>query len=116
MMSEHDIPAPATALSEAVPEVEVWEFYLYVAGQRPKSLKAVENLKRMCEEHLAGRYKIEVIDLLRNPRLAKEDEIVALPTLVRRLPEPMRRVIGDLSNLEKALTRFELRTTKTSVP
>lgn len=104
MSSEQDTGTP--------PEPEVWEFYLYVAGQRPKSLKAVENLKRMCEEHLAGRYKIEVIDLLRNPQLAKEDEIVALPTLVRKLPEPMRRVIGDLSNLEKALVRFELRSTK----
>lgn len=95
--------------AETLPGHEVWEFYLYVAGQRPKSRKAVENLTRMCEEHLAGRYRIEVIDLLKNPRLAKDDEIVAIPTLVRKTPEPMRRVIGDLSNLEKALARFELR-------
>ncbi len=105
---ERAVPEP----SQAAPDLAVWEFYLYVAGQRPKSLKAAENLKRMCEEHLPGRYKIEVIDLLKNPRLAKEDEIVALPTLVRRMPEPMRRVIGDLSNLEKALDRFELRMNK----
>ena len=108
MSSEDDAPAgPGTAA-----EHEVWEFSLYVAGQRPKSLKAIENLTRMCEQHIPGRYKIEVIDLLLNPRRAKQDEIVALPTLVRKLPEPMRRVIGDLSNLEKALTRFELRVTK----
>jgi circadian clock protein KaiB len=106
MSSEDDV---ATA---PLPDHEIWEFYLYVAGQRPKSLKAVENLKRMCEEHLAGRYRIEVIDLLKNPKLAKEDEIVAIPTLVRKMPEPMRRVIGDLSNLEKALVRFELRMAK----
>jgi circadian clock protein KaiB len=92
-------------------EPEVWEFRLYVAGQTPKSLKAVENLKRMCEEHLAGRYKIEVIDLHKNPKLAKEDQIVALPTLVRKLPDPLRRVIGDLSNVEKTLVALELRST-----
>ncbi len=102
-----------TAGPEAPPVHETWEFRLYVAGQRPKSLKAVENLTRMCEEYLPGRYKIEVIDLLKDPRLAKEDEIVAIPTLVRKLPDPMRRVIGDLSNMEKALVRLELRLTKT---
>jgi circadian clock protein KaiB len=105
--SEHD-----GASGSVGPDTEVWEFRLYIAGQRPKSLKAVENLTRMCEAHLPGRHRIEVIDLLKNPRLAKEDEIVALPTLVRRLPEPMRRVIGDLSSLERALARFELRLTK----
>ncbi len=107
MSSEDDVAAAP------LPDHEIWEFYLYVAGQRPKSLKAVENLTRMCEEHLAGRYRIEVIDLLKNPKLAKEDEIVAIPTLVRKLPDPMRRVIGDLSNVEKALVRLELRMTKT---
>ncbi|MBL9101902.1 MAG: circadian clock KaiB family protein [Myxococcales bacterium] len=90
---------------------DVWEFRLYVAGQTPKSLRAVENLKRMCEEHLPGRHKIEVVDLHKNPRLAKEDQIVALPTLVRKLPDPLRRVIGDLSNLEKTLIALELRST-----
>jgi circadian clock protein KaiB len=88
---------------------EVWELRLYVAGQTPKSVKAFENLKRMCEEHLPGRYRIEVVDLLENPRLAKEDEIVAIPTLVRKLPDPIRRVIGDLSNVEKALVGLQLR-------
>lgn len=87
----------------------VWEFRLYVAGQTPKSLAAVENLKRICEQHLAGRHRIEVIDLHKNPRLAKEDEIVAVPTLVRKLPDPVRRVIGDLSNFEKALVGLQLR-------
>lgn len=90
----------------------VWELRLYVAGQTPKSMKAVENLQRMCEEHLPGRYKIEVVDLLKNPRLAKEDEIVAIPTLVRKLPDPIRRVIGDLSNVEKALVGLQLRPTR----
>lgn len=90
-------------------DTEVWELRLYIAGQTPKSLKAIENLQRMCEEHLPGRYKIEVVDLLKNPRLAKEDEIVAIPTLVRKLPDPIRRVIGDLSNVEKALVGLQLR-------
>ncbi len=109
MSSEQNVPAGP----DAPASLETWEFRLYVAGQRPKSLKAVENLTRMCEEYLRGRYSIEVIDLLKDPRLAKEDEIVAIPTLVRKLPDPMRRVIGDLSNVEKALVRLELRMTKT---
>lgn len=90
-------------------EPTVWEFRLYIAGQTPKSLAAVENLKRICEQHLAGRHRIEVIDLHKNPRLAKQDEIVAVPTLVRKLPDPVRRVIGDLSNFEKALVGLQLR-------
>jgi len=92
----------------------IWELRLYIAGQTPKSMKAVENLQRMCEEHLPGRYKIEVVDLLKNPRLAKEDEIVAIPTLVRKLPDPIRRVIGDLSNVEKALVGLQLRPTRST--
>lgn len=88
---------------------DIWELRLYVAGQTPKSVKAFENLQRICEEHLAGRYTIEVVDLLVNPRLAKEDEIIAIPTLVRRLPDPVRRIIGDLSNTEKALVGLQLR-------
>jgi circadian clock protein KaiB len=76
---------------------------LYVAGQTPKSLTAIANLKRLCERKLAGRYQIEVIDLLEYPQLARKDEILALPTLVRRLPPPIRKVIGDLSNQERAL-------------
>ena len=82
---------------------------LYVAGQTAKSLAAVANLKRVCEEHLAGRYEIEVIDLLQNPRLAAGDQILAIPTLVRRLPAPLKRIIGDLSNTEKVLIGLDIR-------
>jgi len=82
---------------------EFWELRLYVAGQTPKSVLALSNLKKMCEEHMAGRYRIEVIDLVKNPQLARSDQILAIPTLVRRLPEPMRRIIGDLSNKERVL-------------
>lgn len=95
--------------AQSATDPDIWELRLYVAGQTPKSVKAFENLKRICEEYLAGRYKIEVVDLLANPRLAKEDEIVAIPTLVRKLPDPVRRVIGDLSNTEKALVGLQLR-------
>jgi circadian clock protein KaiB len=82
---------------------EVWCFRLYVAGQSPKSLRAFGNLKQLCEEHLAGHYEIEVIDLVEHPSLAQSDDIVAIPTLVRRLPEPLRKIIGDLSNTERVL-------------
>jgi circadian clock protein KaiB len=82
---------------------------LYVAGTTAKSRAAIENLQRICEEHLPGRYKVEVIDLLENPKLAKGDQIVAIPTLVRKLPDPVRRVIGDLSNVEKTLVGLQLR-------
>jgi len=86
-----------------------WELRLYVAGQTAKSLRAFANLKRICEEHLAGQYHIEVIDLLKNPQLARGDQILALPTLVRRLPEPVRKIIGDLSNTERVLVGLNLR-------
>ncbi|MHB2205882.1 circadian clock KaiB family protein [Methylobacterium sp. CM6257] len=82
---------------------------LYVAGQTAKSLAAMSNLKRFCEEHLAGRYDIEVIDLLKNPQLAAGDQILAIPTLVRRLPSPLKRIIGDLSNTEKVLVGLDIR-------
>jgi circadian clock protein KaiB len=88
---------------------ERWDLRLYTAGQSPKSLAALSNLKRICDEHLAGRYTIEVIDLMKNPRLAKDDEIIAIPTLVRKLPEPLRKIIGDLSNEERALVGPQLR-------
>jgi circadian clock protein KaiB len=88
---------------------EKWELRLYTAGQTPKSLAAIKNLKKVCEEHLAGRYEIEVIDLLKNPRLAKDDQIVAIPTLVRKLPDPVRKIIGDLSDTERALVGLQLR-------
>ena len=91
---------------------EHWDLRLYTAGQSPKSLAALTNLKRICDEHLAGRYSIEVIDLMKNPRLAKDDEIVAIPTLVRKLPEPLRRIIGDLSDEERALVGLQLRPRK----
>jgi len=81
---------------------------LYVAGQTPKSMAAFANLKKICEEHLAGRYQIEVIDLLENPRLAAGDQILAIPTLVRKLPEPVCRIIGDLSNTERVLIGLDL--------
>jgi len=86
-----------------------WELRLYVAGQTPKSLAAFANLKKICEEHLAGQYRIEVIDLLENPRLARGDQILAVPTLVRKLPEPVKKIIGDLSNTERVLVGLDLR-------
>ncbi len=88
---------------------EEWVLRLYVAGQTPKSLAAFANLKRLCEEHLAGRYTIEVIDLLEHPQLARGDQIFAVPTLVRRLPPPLRKIIGDLSNTEKVLVGLDVR-------
>jgi circadian clock protein KaiB len=89
--------------------VAKWELKLYVAGQTAKSLQAFANLRRICEEHLAGEYDIEVIDLTQNPQLAGDDQILALPTLVRRLPEPVRKIIGDLSNTERVLVGLDLR-------
>jgi circadian clock protein KaiB len=91
---------------------EKWNLRLYTAGHTPKSLAAFANLKRICEEHLAGRYSIEVIDLLTNPRLAAEDQILAIPTLVRKLPQPLRRIIGDLSDEERTLVGLQLRPRK----
>lgn len=88
---------------------EIFELRLYVAGQSPRSVRALENLRRVCDEHLAGRYRVEVIDLLANPGLARGDEIVAVPTLVRKLPEPIRRIIGDLSDTERVLVGLQLR-------
>jgi len=88
---------------------EVWELRLYVAGQTPKSITALSNLKRICEEHLAGKYRIEVIDLMENPQLAQGDQILAIPTLVRKLPPPIRKIIGDLSNEERVLVGLNLR-------
>ena len=87
---------------------EMWVLRLYIAGQTPKSLTAFANLKRICEDHLKGRYTIEVIDLVETPRLAKDDQILAIPTLVRRLPEPVRKIIGDLSNTERVLVGLDL--------
>lgn len=91
---------------------EKWMLRLYTAGQSSRSLAALDNLKRLCEEHLSGRYSIEVVDLLKNPRLAKDDQIVAIPTLVRQLPPPLRKIIGDLSDTERALVGLQLRPRK----
>jgi circadian clock protein KaiB len=85
---------------------------LYVAGQTPKSIAAFANLKRICEQHLAGQYSIEVVDLIKDPALAKGDQILAIPTLVRRLPEPIKKIIGDLSNTERTLVGLDLRPRK----
>lgn len=82
---------------------------LYIAGQTPKCVRAFTNLKRICEEHLANRYRIEIIDLLQNPQLARGDQILAVPTLVRQLPEPVKKIIGDLSNTERVLVGLDLR-------
>lgn len=91
------------------PDPGHYHLRLYVAGQTTKSLAAMANLKRVCEEHLAGRYEIEVIDLLVNPKLAAGDQILAIPTLVRKLPAPLKRIIGDLSNTEKVLVGLDIR-------
>ena len=94
----------------AAPEKDgSWELRLYVAGQTPKSITALANLRKICDEHLGNKYRIEVIDLVRNPRLARKDQIVAIPTLVRNLPTPIRKIIGDLSNTEKVLVGLEVR-------
>jgi circadian clock protein KaiB len=102
--------AKAKPKPEAPPDdAETWNLRLYVAGQSPKCVAAVRNLNRFCEQHLAGRYTVEVIDLLENPRLARDDQILAIPTLVRKVPEPLRKIVGDLSNGERMLVGFDLR-------
>jgi len=85
-----------------------WRLRLYVAGQTPKSIVALANLKRLCEEHLAGRYRIEIVDLQKQPHLARRDGIVVIPTLVRQLPQPIRKIIGDLSNQRKVLVGLDV--------
>lgn len=95
-----DLPNPS--------EGKEWELRLYVAGQTPKSVRAFANLRQICEAHLAGRYRIEVVDLLENPHLGKRDQIVAIPTLIRNLPEPVRKIIGDLANTERVLVGLEI--------
>jgi circadian clock protein KaiB len=95
-----------------IPSGDNYELRLYVAGQTPRSLEAFANLKKICEEYLAGRYTIEVIDLLENPKLAAGDKILAIPTLVRKLPEPIRKIIGTLSDTERVLIGLDLRSRK----
>jgi circadian clock protein KaiB len=103
MQSSEDMTLPLTSVGQT------YQLRLYVAGQTPKSVLALKNLKQICEEHLQGRYEIEVIDLRQNPQLAIGDQILALPTLVRRLPEPIKKIIGDLSNTERVLVGLDLR-------
>ena len=95
-------------MAQGPPNPGFYDLRLYVAGQTPKSVAALANLKRFCEEHLAGKYKIEVVDLVENPKLARSDQILAIPTLVRRLPEPIRKIIGDLSNSERVVVGLEI--------
>jgi circadian clock protein KaiB len=99
-----DQPSPGTP-----PDNERWDLRLYVAGQTDKSLRAISNLNRICKEHLEGRYSIQVIDLLQHPQLAAGDQILALPTLVRRLPAPVKKILGDLSNQERVLVGLDIR-------
>ena len=101
-LSEQAQPSPSSA-------AESYRLRLYVAGQTPKSILAFRNLKVICEEHLQGRYEIEIIDLVKNPQLAQGDQILAVPTLVRRLPEPIKKIIGDLSNTDRVLVGLDLR-------
>ncbi len=106
-------PANKTETSETkrrrTSKPEEWELRLYVAGQTARAMAAFANLQKICEAHLTARYSIEVIDLLKNPQLAKGDQILAVPTLVRKLPEPVRKIIGDLSNTERVLVGLDLR-------
>jgi circadian clock protein KaiB len=109
MEPDRNEPLPLSELSTTGSDPEVWELRLYVAGKTARSIAAIENLNSICETHLAGKYRIEVVDLLVHPQLAKGDQIIAIPTLVRKLPEPIRKVIGDLSNTERALVGLQLR-------
>lgn len=106
-------PAPSrstrTARKQPAVPTKEWNLCLYVAGQSPRSLDALSNLKKLCETHLAGKYRIEVVDLLQNPQLSRDDQIVAIPTLVRKLPPPLRKIIGDLSNTERTLVGLQLK-------
>jgi circadian clock protein KaiB len=108
MIKQPHLNGPAVQTQEP----KQWQLRLYVAGQTPKSLAAFANLKRICEEHLAGEFDIEVVDLIENPRLAKDDQIVAIPTLVRKLPPPIRKIIGDLSDTERTLVGLQLCSSK----
>ena len=104
--------AKTTSRTSSRKSVKAYQLRLYVAGQTPKSLAAFANLKKICEEHLAGQYEIEVIDLLKKPQLASGDQILAIPTLVRKLPQPIKKIIGDLSNTERVLVGLDIREQK----
>jgi circadian clock protein KaiB len=106
-------PAPLKSLQEAAPDLPnlagKWELRLYVAGQNPQSLAAFANLKKICDEYLPGHYDIEVVDLLEHPQLSRDDQIVAIPTLVRKLPPPIRKIVGNLSDRARTLVGLQLR-------
>jgi len=104
-----DSSAKQSCPQDGETQTEFWDLRLYVAGQTEKSRTAFQNLQRICEEHLPGKYRIEIIDLLERPQLARGDQIVAIPTLVRKLPEPFRKIVGDLSNTERTLVGLQLR-------
>jgi circadian clock protein KaiB len=108
-MTKRREPVRGSIRASATRPTAEWELRLYVAGRTPRCVVALRNLERLCEEHLKGQYRIEVIDLLKNPQLARGDQILAVPTLVRKLPEPMKKIIGDLSNEERVLVGLDLR-------
>ena len=101
---------PKPDLQVAAANLEVWDFRLYVAGQSPKSISAFDNLKRICETHLSGRYRIHVIDLTRNPSLARDNQIVVIPSLVRMFPMPTRKIVGSLSDTDRVVVALQLHT------
>ena len=102
-------PPPKKKPVKSLPAPEVWILKLYVAGQTPKSIAAFANLKAICDEYLCGKYRIEIVDLLKNPTLAKGDQILAIPTLVRQLPPPVKKLIGDLANTERVLIGLDVK-------
>jgi circadian clock protein KaiB len=108
-MTDIEHPAVSSPGPALLSSRDLFELRLYIAGLTPKCVQAIDNLRRVCEEYLAGRYRIEVIDLLVQPQLARGDEIIAVPTLVRKLPEPIRRIIGDLSDTDRVLVGLQLR-------
>ena len=106
------MPAKKKSVSKkakTAPKVEKWKMILYVAGQTPNCVKAFSNLKKICEEHLKGQYEIQVIDLMENPQLARGDQITAIPTLIRKLPPPIRKIVGNLSKTEQVLVGLDLK-------
>jgi circadian clock protein KaiB len=105
-------PTKAAKKNPLLTEDETWELRLYVAGRTERAAAALANLKKICDEYLSGRYRLEIVDLLQNPTLARGDQILAVPTLVRRLPPPMKKIIGDLSNTERVLVGLNLRPVK----
>lgn len=109
MKNPQQLEKQTAAIERGAQDAERWILRLYIAGQSPRSMTAFANLKKICEEHLQGRYTIEVIDLVQQPQLAAGDQIVAIPTLVRKLPEPLCRIVGDLSNTERTLVGLQLR-------